>query len=139
MKKILALMILAIGMLVMWPPGSQVQAATSDQVSFVVDHQFVAPAAVMFQDNYTFDQIGNVKYQNVINCTEGGDVVIRETISDQRHLYLYEKPVLDQVNFTHSETGIRLCSSFSKLRNQNIQRNNVSVHPVRIRADTQEV
>lgn len=48
MKKILALMILAIGMLVMWPPGSQVQAATSDQVSFVVDHQFVAPAAVMF-------------------------------------------------------------------------------------------
>lgn len=139
MKKILALMILAIGLLVVWPPGNQVQAATSDQVSFVVDHQFVAPAAVMFQDNYTFDQIGNVKYQNVINCTEGGDVVIREAISDQRHFYQCEKPVNTKVNFTHLETDIRLCSSISKLRNQNIQRNNVSVHPVRNRADTQEV
>lgn len=42
MRKFIALAIFSIGMLVMWPPGEQVKAATSDQVCFVVDsHQAV--------------------------------------------------------------------------------------------------
>lgn len=50
MKNFIALLILAIGMLVVWPPGNQVQASNSDQSSFVVDQQTIAPAVAMQEE-----------------------------------------------------------------------------------------
>jgi len=109
MKKFIALAIFAIGMLVMWPPGEQVKAANSDQVSFVIDHQLNVPAAAMLQDNYTFDQIGNVKYQNVINCREGGDVEVQVVNLATQPTYLIKMEV-KPIDFNqYCNKGFRLC------------------------------
>lgn len=50
MKNFIVLLILAIGMVVVWPPGYQAQALTSDQETFVVDHQNIAPAVAMQEE-----------------------------------------------------------------------------------------
>jgi len=127
MKKFIALAIFAIGMLVMWPPGEQVKVATSDQVSFVVDHQFVAPAA-MLQDNYTFDQVDNVKYQNVINCREGGGVEVQVLNLATQPTYLINNQMKAH-NFTeYSNYSLRTCLTDKALKGQKIQRNVAVVH-----------
>jgi len=128
MKKFIALAIFAIGMLVMWPPGEQVKAANSDQVIFVVDHQSVAPAIAMLQDNYTFDQVGNVKYQNVINCRKGGGVEVQVLNLVTQPTYLINNKMKAH-NFTeYSNYSLRTCLTDKALKGQKIQKNIVIVH-----------
>ncbi|HAQ19619.1 MAG TPA: hypothetical protein DCR40_10370 [Prolixibacteraceae bacterium] len=136
MKRFIALCIFAIGMLVVWPPGEQARAANSDQVCFVVDHQFVAPASAMVQDNYIFSQIGNVNTQSPLVCRKGGGVEVQVLNLVAQPTNLINQKVT-KLNFTqYCKTDLRLCR-YSMRQSQNfIQRNIVSVHPVRIRADT---
>ena len=47
MKGFIALIILLIGMVSLSPPGDQLKAATTDQISFVVDHSPVAPVCAV--------------------------------------------------------------------------------------------
>lgn len=138
MKKFIALAIFAIGMLVIWPPGEQVKAANSDQVSFVIDQQYVAPAAAMLQDNYTFDQVGNVKYQNVINCRKGGGVEVQVLNPATQPTYLINNKMKAH-NFTdYSNYSLRTCLTDKTLKGQNLQaKNKVSVGKIRIRSDTE--
>jgi len=44
MKPFVLFSFFAIGMFIMWPPGEQVKAATTDQVSFVVEQSNIAQA-----------------------------------------------------------------------------------------------
>jgi len=138
MKKFIALCIFAIGMLVIWPPGEQVKATNSDQVSFVIDHQLVAPDAAMLQDNYTFDRIGNVKYQNVISCRKGGGVEIQVFNLVTQPTYLINNKMKAH-NFTeYSNYSFRTCITDVALKSQNLQsKNKVSVGKIRIRSDTE--
>jgi len=127
MKKFIALAIFAIGMLVMWPPGEQAKAANSDQVSFVIDHQFVASAA-MLQDNYTFDQVGNVKYQNVINCRKGGGVEVQVLNLATQPTYLINNKMKVHDFTEYSNYSLRTYLNDNALKGQKIQKNIVAVH-----------
>ena len=128
MKRIIVAFIFAIGMLAVWPPGTQAMAANSDQVSFVADHQPVVPTAAMLQDNYVYDQIGNVKYLNVIYCKEGGDVEVQVFTLVTRPTNLIENK-LKALNFTeYSNYSFRICTTDAIPRSNLMQKNKVSVN-----------
>jgi len=137
MKPFILVCIFAIGMMFMWPPGEQVQAANSDQVSFVVGHQPEVPAVEMLQDNYTFDQIGNVKYQNVISCRKGGGVEVQVLNLVTQTTYLINNKMKAH-NFTlYCNYNFRLCHPLMVYQSKNIQVEKIQSHdPVKIRADT---
>jgi len=128
MKKFICLMVFAIGLMVMWPPGEQVKAATSDQVSFVVDHPVVIPAAAMLQDNYTFDQIGNVKYQNVMDCRKGGGVELQVLNLVTQPTYLMNNKMKARAFTEYCNYSLRTCLTDKALKGQKIQKNIVLVH-----------
>jgi len=127
MKKFIVLICFAIGMFAMLPSTSSGNDSPPGQSSFISD-QFVDVAAMVTDVIIlNVEQNASVSATPMI-CREGGDVVIQEAISDQRHLYLYSGANSTNVNLNkYVITDFRL-ANFERFRNHNIQRNNVADH-----------
>lgn len=121
MKNLIALMILVIGMVVVWPPGMPAQASTVDQVCVVENLQSITPAAVMLQE-------------------EGGAGFV-QSYTLTNHYYCTTKVIMQVPNFTlFYNFDFRTCYYAVRLQVQNedlLKRKKVAVHRIRIRTDTQ--
>ena len=119
MKKFIAFCIFMIGMMIMWPPGEQAKAATTDQVCMVADighADFIAIDQVTTQ--YVSFEFAAIKPPGV--CT--AENVVQKSPDFMKFYSL----------------NYRTCLNTKDVSNQRkfITRNKVSVDQVRIRADT---
>ena len=132
MKRFILLSIFMIGMMIMWPPGEQVKATTTDQVCIVIDQPTVTPVcAVMVPvqekgGGFIVQCYNSVDVLSVLT-ESGGELMIDRTIISPPKSANSNKVYARRLNKV----------SHPPLNNKyGCKRNKVSIDMVRIRADT---
>ena len=129
MKNLIALMILAIGMLVMWPPGDWAKASASEKVSFVADIGHAGVIATV-QEN-TSDVV--VQFANVEKFEVFELAAIKPEVCTAENV-VQKSPDFNKFYLLNYRT----CLHANGVRSQNkfLAKNKVSIDRIRIRDDT---
>lgn len=140
MKKFILLSLFAIGIMVLWPPGEQVRAATSDQVSFVAEHASFAPAMATVQAPafvYEFNQLAPVAV--VVPTQEKGGAAVEISLITSRDAgYLNKNVIATTTDFTMLKNyDFRICRLMKQTESQITAKNIESRTRCTIRADSQ--
>lgn len=129
MKKFILLSLFAIGLMVLWPPGEQVMAATSDQVSFVVDLGTAQAFAFIQNDIHVVYQ-SQLEPATILVKEKGGNLIEKSLITSLDAGYLNKNVILTTTDFTLIKNyGFRICQTLLVYESYYlIQRNKASAH-----------